>query len=80
MKEITAKEFINIPRRELNGSFKIQHIGIEGYNYLVANFIDGVFNGGVISFNSEMKPIQGIFYNRGIIEGEFIDIKYESEF
>lgn len=78
MKEITAKEFINIPRCELNGFFKIQHVGIEGYNYLVANFIDGVFNGSVASFNSEMKPVQGIFYNRGIIEGEFIDIKYES--
>jgi hypothetical protein len=78
MKEISAKEFIDTPRKDLNGKFKVQHIGVDGYNYLVASFIEGIFNGGVLSFNVEMKPIQAIFYNRGIIEGEFIDINYES--
>jgi hypothetical protein len=78
MKEITANKFINMPRSELNGEFRIKHISFNGYNYLVANFTDGIYNGKVLSFDFENKPIQGIFYNRGIIEGEFIDIKYES--
>lgn len=78
MKEITANEFINMSRSNLSGEFRIKHVSYSGFNYLVANFIDGVYNGKVLSFDFENKPIQGIFYNRGIIEGEFIDIKYES--
>lgn len=78
MKEITANEFINMPRSELNGEFRIKHVSFNGYNYLVANFIDGIYNGKVLSFDFENKPIQVIFYNRGIVEGEFIDIKNES--
>lgn len=78
MKEITANEFINMSRSDLNGEFRIKHVSYDGFNYLVANFIDGVYNGKVLSFDFENKPIQGIFYNRGIVEGEFIDIKHES--
>ena len=78
MKEITANEFINMSRSDLNGEFRIKHVSYDGFNYLVANFIDGVYNGKVLSFDFENKPIQGIFYNRGIVEGEFIDIKHEN--